>query len=203
MPTYVEIIPVSQGLLPHPCPDCLWWQNTQGSDASVVLQRRLDWMASLERTWGSVGLVAMDCRDTVASIQFAPVRALARPHGLPLGPPPDDAVLVYCLRGKLGRPVKEAQQLLHQAMGHLRRRRVQEIYAYARPLGSKQLCGVRNLFGLEFLESSGFQVVRADGDLSLMRVDLRGLLPAVAEARTALRRVVAHGGHPSPATFTR
>jgi hypothetical protein len=145
----------------------------------------------------------MDGRETVAAIQFAPVRSLSRPHGLPLGAPPDDAVLVFCLRGRVGRPVNEAQQLLHQTMGHLRRRRVQEIYAYARPLGNKHLCGVRNLFGLEFLESSGFHVARTDGDMSLLRVDLRGLLPAIAEARTALRRVAAHGGHPSPATFTR
>jgi hypothetical protein len=145
----------------------------------------------------------MDGRETVAAVQFAPVRALSRPHSLPLGPPPDEAVLVYCLRGRVGRPAKETQQLLHQAMGHMRRRRVQEIYAYARPFGSKHLCGVRNLFGMEFLESIGFQVVRTDGDMALMRVDLRGLLPALAEARTALRRAVAHGGHPSPATFTR
>jgi len=88
-------------------------------------------------------------------------------------------------------------------MGHLRRRRVHEVYAYARPLGSRHLCGVRNVFGMEFLEGSGFQAVRVDGDMSLMRADLRGLVPAMTEARTALRRVVAHGGHPSPATFTR
>lgn len=203
MLSYVEVIPASQGLLPSPCADCLWWQSAHGSEAGILMQRRLDWMASLERSWGGVGLIAMDGRETVAAVQFAPVRALSRPHGMPLGPPPDDAVLTYCLRGRVGRPARETYQLLHRAIALLRRRRVPEIYAYARPLGNRHLCGVRNLFGMEFLEASGFQTVRSDGDTSLMRADLRGLMPAVAEARTAVRRAVAHAGRPSPATFNR
>lgn len=201
MLSYVEVIPASQGLLPFPCADCLWWQSAQGSEAGILMQRRLDWMASLERSWGGVGLIAIDGRETVAAVQFSPVRALSRPHGMPLGPPPDDAVLMYCLRGRVGRPAREAFQLLHRSMALLRRRRVPEIYAYARPLGSRHLCGARNLFGLEFLEAGGFQAVRTDGDFSLMRADLRSLMPAVAEARTAVRRAVTHAGRPSPATF--
>ena len=102
-------------------------------------------MGALEEAWGSVGLVSVEDGETVASIQFAPIRSLARPHSLALGQPPEDAVLLFCLRGRVGRPNVETQKLLHAAMSHLRRRGVREVYGYARPLDTHSLSGVRNL----------------------------------------------------------
>ncbi|MCZ7664194.1 MAG: hypothetical protein M5U22_15260 [Thermoleophilia bacterium] len=110
-------------------------------------------------------------------------------------------MLLFCLRGRIGRPVYEAERLLHRSMAHLRRRRTPEVYAYARPLGSKALCGIRNLCGMEFLEANGFRLVHPGAEANLMKADLRGLIPAAAEAGGVLRRLTGAAGHPSPATF--
>jgi len=198
---YVEITTASQGLLPSPCPECLWWQTTQGENRGV--ERRLEWMRALEESWGSVGLVALDGREVNSSIQFAPVRALPRPLALPSGEPPEDSVLLFCLRGRVGTPSRDTQELLHRAMAHLRHRQIRVAHAYARPLGTNTVCGVRNLFGLEFLEANGFTVVRSVGRAYLLKVDLRGLVPALAEAGWTARRLLGGAVNPSPATFGR
>lgn len=206
MSTHVEVIAASQGLLPPPCPECLWWQACDDDRTTDCAEHRLDWMRRLEREWGSVGLVALDGTETTASIQFAPVRALARVHRLPAGPPSPEAVLLYCLRGRVGSPVRTTQQLLHGALLLLRDRGVDTAYAYARPLGSRDLCGVRNLFGREFLEAVGFQVVAVHPEATLMRVSVAGLLPSfseLAEAGSAFARTLASVGSPRPAAFPR
>lgn len=201
MTAYVEVTTASQGLLPSPCPECLWWQTTQGTERST--ERRLEWMRAVEESWGGVGLVAVEGREVIASIQFAPVRSLPRPHTLAAGEPPEESVLLFCLRGRVGRPSRDAQELLHRAMAHLRHRRVRRAYAYARPLGTGSLCGIRNLFGLEFLERNGFTVVRSVGPAYLMQVDLGGLVPTLADAGWTVRRLLGAAAHPSPATFGR
>ncbi len=198
---HIEVVTATQALLPAPCPDCLWWQTTQGPTQGRT--RRLEWMGALEEAWGSVGLVSVEDGETVASIQFAPIRSLARPHSLALGQPPEDAVLLFCLRGRVGRPNVGTQRLLHAAMSHLRRRGVREVYGYARPLDTHSLSGVRNLFGLEFLEANGFSVARAIDHAYLMRAELGGLIPTLEEARSSIRKRLGTRAHPSPATFGR
>lgn len=157
-------------------------------------------MGGLVESWGSTGLIMAHGGETLAAVQFAPVRALPRSATLPAGPPPCDAVLLYCLRGHLGRPSYEPSRLLHRALGILRDRRVDEVYAFARPLGSPSLCGLRNLCGLEFLQANGFVVVRGGGDAFLLRADLRGLLPSLKEVASAFRRFRQHPA-PSPVTW--
>lgn len=202
MSGYSEIIPATHHLLPPPCPECLWWQTTaDGRQPSGSAERR-DWLDHLVAAWGSGGLAAVNAGETVAALQFAPVRALPRAHVLPAGPPPREAVLVFCLRARIGRPAYEASRLLHRAMALLRMRGVEELWSYARPLGSEDLCGLRNLCGLEFLERNGFEVVRGGGDAFLMRADLRGLLSALKEAGSILRSL-RQSGTPSPATWLR
>jgi hypothetical protein len=88
-------------------------------------------------------------------------------------------------------------------MASMRDRRATELYAYARPLGSESLCGLRNLCGLEFLEAHGFRVVRGGGDAFLMRVDLRSLLPTLKEVGGLLRAVRGAAPRPSPAAWLR
>jgi hypothetical protein len=205
MATYVEVIAASQGLLPPPCPACLWWQGT-GGDVQESMDGRLEWMRTIERRWGSVGLVALEGTETVAAVQFAPVGSLLHVHRLPVGPPPLDGVLLYCLRGRVGHPVREAHQLFHQALIRLRERGIDEAYAYARPLGGKNICGVRNLFGLEFLEANGFCRTAANEEVHLMRVSLSGLVPdlaGLAEAGAAFARGLLSAGHPRPAPSPR
>jgi hypothetical protein len=205
MAEFVHVVAASQGLLPDPCPTCLWWQTTQGSDPDRDVEadtaRRLTWMRQLEESWGSLGMVLQEGPSTLAALQFAPVKALARASRLPAGPPPEDAILIYCLRGRLDRSAHEPSRLLHRTLGHLRKQRLAEVYAFARPLGSVDLCGLRNLCGLEFLRAHGFEIVRGGGDAFLMRLDLRGLLPSLKEAASGLRWVRPEPATPSPAIF--
>lgn len=207
MTEFVHIITASQALLPDPCPSCLWWQTTDshGQEAHesdpVSRERRLEWMETIESSWGTAGMVLQENASTLAAVQFAPARALPRASRLPAGPPPDEAVLIYCLRGRLDRSAFEPSRLLHRALSHLRKRDVPEVFAFARPLGSRDLCGLRNLCGLEFLQAHGFQVVRGGGDAFLMRLDLRGLVPSVVEAAGAFRWFRQGSATPSPATF--
>ena len=197
--SYAEVVAVSQGLLPAPCPDCLWWQTSAGDVTGR--ERRLAWMTGLERTWGGMGMVAMEGAETVAAIQFAPVQALPRAFSLPPGPPPDDSVLLFCLRGRLGGSAAMPRRLLHRALAHLRDRDIAEAFAYARPLGDQTICGSRNLTGLEFLLSNGFQVVGGDGQVFLTRVELRGLIPSLSQAGQLWHRFRHPSAAPSPVTF--
>jgi hypothetical protein len=174
----------------------MWWQTTAGRTSGVP--RRVEWMRGLVESWGSTGLVLVEGDETLAAVQFAPVRSLPRGGILPAGPPPSDAVLLFCLRGRLGRSSYEPSRLLHRSMGLLRERRVDEVYAFARPLGSASLCGLRNLCGLEFLQANGFVVVRGGGDAFLMKADLRGLLPSLKDVSGFLRRFKHHPA-PTPA----
>jgi hypothetical protein len=199
VPSFVEVVTASQGLLPSPCSECLWWQTASGTENG--LERRLAWMSNLEQSWGSVGIVGVEGRETTSAIQFAPARALPRSFRLPVGPPPDESVLLFCLRSGLRRPSFEGRQVLHRALRTLRGRGVLEAYAYARPLGSNRLCAARNLCGLEFLLANGFQVMGGNGEVFLTRVDLRGLLPSLSEAVEALRRLRHPSAAPSPIAF--
>ena len=200
MAEYIDVIPETQHLLPPPCSECLWWQTTQGDEWGSA--PREEWMQGLVSSWGSAGMVSMRDDQTLAAVQFAPIRALPRTRLLPAGPLSSDATLLFCLRARLGHPSSEASRLLHRTMAELRERRVPEIFAYARPLGSESLCGLRNLCGLEFLETHGFRVVRGGGDAFLMRIDLRGLLPTIKEAGGLLRAVRSGAPRPSPAAWS-
>jgi hypothetical protein len=197
--SFVEVVAASQGLLPPPCSRCLWWQTAAGTVTG--LDRRLAWMSNLERTWGSVGIVAVEGEETVASVQFAPARALPRAYLLGGCPVPEEAVLLFCLRGRLSSSALHPRQVLHQAMAHLRRRGVGDAYAFARPLGNESTCGVRNLCGLEFLQANGFEVVGGDGQVFLTRVELRGLLPSLSMAGQLWRRLRGPSAAPSPVAF--
>lgn len=196
MAGFVQVVPETQDLLPPPCPHCLWWQTTSGHIQGTA--PRLEWMGGLAESWGSTGLVMTDAEGALAAVQFAPVRALPRAQQLPAGPPPGDAVLLFCLRGRLGGPSWEPSRLLHRSLGVLRERRVDEVYAFARPLGSSSLCGLRNLCGLEFLQANGFVVVRGGGDAFLMKVELRGAIPALKDVGGYFRRLRQHTPSPAP-----
>ena len=199
--TFVEVVTASQGLLPPPCPECLWWQSAAGAVSG--LDRRLAWMLNLEQKWGSVGIVAIEGEETVSSVQFAPVGALPRAYHLAGCPPPEEAVLLFCLRGRLGRSALDSRRVLHHAMANLRRRGVGEAYAYARSLGTDSVCGARNLCGLEFLHANGFEVVGGDGEVFLTRVELRGLIPSLSQAGQVWRRLRDPSAAPSPAAYKR
>ncbi|MFH0917400.1 MAG: hypothetical protein V1912_13280 [bacterium] len=139
----------------------------------------------------------------VASINYAPATAVPRLRDLPFPPLPLGAVLLFCLRSEANRGRSQAKRLLHKALAQLKERDTQEVYAVASLTGGHQNGDRCEFFSLEFLEANGFQRVYDDGNLFLMRADLRGLLSLISQVEAAVRRILRQDPTPSPAAWTR
>ncbi|OPZ78295.1 MAG: hypothetical protein BWY79_00814 [Actinobacteria bacterium ADurb.Bin444] len=193
MTTYVEIVPASESLLPPLCRECLWWQRPVWSrEAPNGDGARQLWLERLSRDWGSCGTAAVNGRDTLGAVQFAPLRSLPRAQNLLAGlsvAESSDAVMLFCLRLREGRPEYEAGSLLHRALSSLHERGTPEVHALARPLGSRRSYARGNVFGLEFLLANGFRHVGRSGRLDVVRCDLRGLLPVFSDLLRAWRSI--------------
>lgn len=246
MPDYLPLCAFRQELLPVACRSCAWWQTTGSGpkNAEVSGEKRRQWMAALEPTWGSTGLLlagngpptgdgstsdvsaggapaggAPDASApagvpavsagrsappvVVASINYAPAAAVPRLRDLPFAPLPADAVLLFCLTSEENHGRSQAKRLLHKALAQLKERDVQEVYAVASLTGGPEHSDRCEFFSLEFLEANGFERVRDDGQLFLMRVDLRGLLSLITQVEAVVRRVLRNDPTPSPAAWTR
>lgn len=205
MPVYLPLCALRQDLLPAACRSCAWWLTTgvapSGQEAGHA--KRKAWMTATEVTWGSTGLIdpagilpsGEVASDAGGSIQFAPVSAVPRLRTLPLGPLPGEAALIFCLRIQAppNRPL--ARRLLQKAVGQIKERGVEEAYAYASIHGGTEGGHDCQFFEPELLESVGFAPVLREGQLILMKVDLRGTLAFVTQFRNALARRL----HPEPA----
>jgi hypothetical protein len=213
MPYYLPLCAFRQDLLPVACRSCAWWL-TSGlvpSGRGAAYGKRREWMASLERTWGSTGLISAADSDpgdpssisARASVQYAPAVGVARLRGLPLGPLPPDSVLIFCLRveGECNRPL--ARRLLQKALAQLRMKGAGEVYAFAATVGGTDGGEHCEFFPLDLLEDTGFRRVRDNGDLYLMRADLGGLATLLGQLENALRKVLGTEPDPSPAALTR
>jgi hypothetical protein len=227
VPDYLPLCVFRQELLPVACRSCAWWQTTGSGpkDPELAGDRRRQWMTSLEPTWGSTGLLlagngpapgvgtptagASDAGAptpaprVVASISYAPAAAVPRLRELPFASLPVGAVLLFCLRSEGNRGRAQAKRLLHKALAQLKEREAQEVYAIASLAGSPEHDDHCQFFSLGFLEANGFERVREDGRLFLMRADLRGLLSLVTQVEALVRRVIRNDPAPSPATWTR
>ena len=228
MPDYLPLCAFRQGLLPAACRTCAWWQTTGNERLSPeeATERRRQWMSALESTWGPTGLLLQGPDQApsaapaagrtggapdpviVASVSFAPAAAIPRLRSLPFISLPAGSAFLFCPTLAEGQPRALAKRTLHKALGELRARGVLEAYALATPSGetaaevptSGHSCG---FFSLGFLAASGFQQVMENGDLVLMRVDLRGLLSLIGQVKTAVKRVLRNEPAPSPVTWTR
>jgi hypothetical protein len=210
---YLPLCAFRQDLLPVACRSCAWWLTSGAAPAGrgAAYGKRRQWMASLEPTWGSTGLIhAADPRpgdpssiSAQASVQYAPAAGVARLRGLPLGPLPSDSVLIFCLRveGESNRPL--ARRLLQKALAQLRLRGAGEVYAFAAVLGGTDGGEHCEFFPVDLLEDTGFRHVRDNGDLYLMRADLGGLATLFGQLETAMRKVLGTDPAPSPAALTR
>jgi hypothetical protein len=170
-------------------------------------------MAALESTWGSVGLLCLAEAATddpaairpLAAIHYAPVSEIPRLRDLPLGPLPADAALLFCLRVEGSRNQALAGRLLQKALAELRRRRVEKVFAYGVATGGEtsqpgnNACG---FFSVELLEDRGFQHVRDNGRLFLMRSDLGGLVAILSQIEGAVKRVLGAEPAPSPVAWS-
>lgn len=188
MLSFVEIVPASASLLPPACLQCDWFLSRQGTSGAGAAQARAEWMDQVMSRWGSVGLAAVEGRETLAVIQFAPVATLPRPAFL-APQAPSTSTLLFCLRYRLDKADGVSRLLLHRALALLRERRVPEVHAYATRLGEAAASG--NLMGLEFLQANGFHLVREQAGVYLMRIELKGLIPALSDFAWKLRRLPA------------
>jgi len=202
MAVVVEVTAASEGLLPGSCSGCTWWQSTPHGGEELGPGYSGEWMREVVQDWGSVGLVMVQGQDTLTSVRFAPVKKLARVHTLLPRLPDGEGVLLYCVRARVGRPSFEARRLVQRSLAHLRRRWVNQVYAYALPLDSESACGFKNLLGKEFLESMGFLPAAEYRGVFLMRVRLEGAVTVLGKTRERLALLRREATSPHPATFT-
>jgi hypothetical protein len=205
MREYVPLCAFRIDLLPAGCQCCAWWQTRAPHtlDETTAREERRQWMVALEPTWGSTGLISPIAPGVTAAIHYAPVSAIPRLRELPLGPLPEQSVLLFCLQADPEAPFQKMRRVLHKALAILKEREVGEVYAYARPTsgdGRDERC---HFFDLDFLEANGFERVRSEGDLYLLRANLRGLLSVVAQLESALGRFFRNNPAPTAATWIR
>lgn len=229
MSGYLPLCAFRQGLLFETCRTCAWWQTPAGtalggaapgghlSDQRAADVRRR-WMTSLEDTWGMTGLL-LESRDSLAggdpatrgqtdgahppvivsSVHFAPTVSVPRLRDLPFGPLPESSALLFCLACAEDQSRYQAGRILHKALGRLKERGVDEVYAVAavgaayRPL-DRDHC---RFFAPEFLGVNGFEPVGENAGLILMRTDLGGILLVIDRFRAAVKDFL--GNDPAPA----
>jgi hypothetical protein len=225
VPDYLPLCALRQGLLPDDCRSCAWWQTTGSGpkNADDADRKRRQWTVALEPTWGSTGLLIVGdgtqggrrpagsaaasvgrsaATVAVSSICYAPATAVPRLRELSFFPLPAGAALLFCLKSQGDHGRGQARRLLHKGLAQLKERGVQEAFAVATLATDAQRGDGCRFFSLEFLEANGFQRVRNDGQLLLMRIDLRGLLSLVTQVEAIVRRVFHHEPTPSPAAWT-
>ena len=185
---------------PTVCHECIWWQSRTG--------RRVDkrkWIQGTEEEWGAWGTVYYDDdRRLLGSMQYGPADIFPRAAELPAGPPSDDAVLVTC--AYLTDPTKPwvMQSLFLTAIGEARDRGARALEAFAYRYAEGELAFGRfhvhkTIFPRDFLSDFGFQTVRMQGRLELVRLELGGLQPVMEGTREKVLRVVRDAFVPAPA----
>ena len=184
MISFVEIVPASVSSLPPTCWKCDWFLQTGGRSGEGGDGAREAWMERVALEWGSVGLAAVEGSETLAVIQYAPLSTL--PRAVTLVPAaPSQSTLLFCLRYRVDGAEGVSRLLLHRALALLRERGIREAHAYAIPMGSAPASG--NLMGVDFLQANGFHAVRESGGVTLMRVELKGLVSVLADVARAWR----------------
>lgn len=185
MISFVEIVPASASSLPPACRECDWFFRVGGACAGEGGgAAREAWMERVALEWGSVGLAAVEGSETLAVIQYAPLWTLPRAAAL-VPAAPSQSTLLFCLRYRVDGAEGVSRLLLHRALAHLRERGSSVACAYAVPMGSAPASG--NLMGLDFLQANGFHAVRESKNVTLMRIELKGLVSVLADVGRAWR----------------
>ncbi|MBN1320249.1 MAG: hypothetical protein JXA87_05320 [Thermoleophilia bacterium] len=240
MADYLPLCAFRQGLLPADCRSCAWWQTTGGSRLTPeeAAEKRRRWMADLEKSWGSTGLLLQGnvlpgggpptdaghqggapSPAIAAAVNYAPPAAVPRLRELTFGALPPESAFLFCLKVEEGYTRFLPRRVLHKALAQLRGRGIEEVFAVAgvgsraegttgvgswaagaAPAGADDEC---RFFSVEFLAANGFEQVTMNGDLVLMRADVRGLLSLVGQVGTAMRRTLHNALSPSPAMWSR
>jgi hypothetical protein len=185
---------------PQVCHECVWWQSRAGRTAD-----KKRWIRGTEEEWGAWGSVYYDDDDRLlGSMQYGPSGLFPRAAELPAGPPSDDSVLVTCAYLTDSTKPWVLQSLFLTAIGEARERgaRALEAFAYRYPDGERSTERFhlhKTIFPSDFLADFGFGIVRTQGRVELMRLELGGLVPVAEGTRERVLRVVREAFVPAPA----
>lgn len=191
------------GDLPSCCTDCVFWQTLRGSSDEVG---RDTWAHRIERSFGPWGRMLSDGESVVGLLQYGPAGAFPRARVLPAGPPSRDAALITCAYVTETDALGAVERLVLEALADIKGRGMQaiEVFAMRYPdeVPATERAGLNHtLFDQEMLEGLGFRAIRSRGQVSLMRIDLAGVVPGIAaRARAAIGELApVAGGTPLPA----
>jgi hypothetical protein len=231
MPEYLSLCASRSHLLPTPCQTCAWWQTSGFARVSppAAATMRERWTTSVETEWDAPGLIQISGNNrlphissndgssrasagpaafdpavtgTVAVIHCAPTLLVPRLKDLLLVQLPPEAVVLFCLRVDGPPDQTRARQLLQEMLRQLKEKRAHEVYAIASLDGDTPQEDRCEFFSQSFLLSNGFEHIHREGDLCLMRVDLRGLLSILAPLAAALRRLLHQEPTPNLAAWS-
>ena len=196
----VGLTRVTLGDAPHVCQGCVWWQSRGNRTAS-----KERWIDKIEDDWGEWGTVYYDDDGRVlGSMQYGPASLFPRAHDLPAGPPSEDAILVTCayLAGGVAEWVEKS--LFLAAIGEARDKGAKCLEAFAYRYGERtstydRFIVHRTVFPRDFLADFGFETVRSQGNVELVRLELGGLQPVEEGRRARVLRVVQEAFTPAPA----
>ena len=172
----VPLGPETLDLVPAPCRRCVFWElgakaRPRGSE-EAGLQKEA-WLSSLVLEWGPAGHVVSVDGEVAGYSLYAPTHVLDQVGFQAARPVSRDAVLLATLAVL---PEFEGQgigRVLLQTMARdLTKRKVRAVEAFADRAPVGRACHVP----AEFLEASGFQILRDHPRYPLMRMDLRTAL---------------------------
>ena len=184
---------------PSVCQSCVWWQSRLGKD-----EEKDRWIERAEDAWGSWGALYQDDDGRVfGTMQFGPAELFPRARDLPAGPASDDAVLVTCAYLVDRHSPWVVQSLFLTAIGEARDRGAValEAFAYRYPEGEsarERFQLHKTVFPRDFLSDFGFETVRAQGRVELVRLELGGLEPVAEGSRARVIEIVKEAFQPAP-----
>jgi GNAT superfamily N-acetyltransferase len=172
----VPLGPETLDLLPDPCRRCVFWElgaraRPRGSE-DAALQKET-WLSSVVLEWGPAGHVVSVDGEVAGYSLYAPTHVFDQVGFQAARPVSRDAVLLATLAVLPGFEGQGIGRVLLQTMARdLTRRKVRAVEAFADRAPTGRACRIP----AEFLEASGFQVVRDHPRYPLMRMDLRTAL---------------------------
>lgn len=174
--------------LPSCCADCVFWQTLRGTSDESERDR---WAHRTEHAFGPWGRMLSDGESVLGVLQYGPATAFPRARVLPAGPPGRDSALITCAYVTGADPAGSIERLVLEALADIKGRGMQAIEAfgmrYPDEVAPEERAALgHTLFDLDMLERLGFRVVRADGQVSLMRMELGGLVAGLAERARAV-----------------
>jgi len=184
---------------PTVCHECIFWQSRRGR--SVHKDR---WIERIEGDWGTWGaLYHDDDGRLLGSIQYGPSNHFPRAAELPAGPPSDDAALVTCVYLVSSASPWVEQSLFLAAIGEARDKgaKALEAFAFRYPEGEstyERFLVHRTVFPRDFLADFGFQAIRTEGRVELVRLEFGGLVPVAEGKRSKVLRLVKEAFAPAP-----